>query len=140
MGEQALSKARTADKPAYQRMTVAETQLMLKLRDDGLTQVQIAQRLGRAQSTISDALSEWEDSTDLARRYFDAQALRMAKNVVENGQPRDHNVALAGRNVLKQESSEIKIAVGVSLPGMSFVSSHGTDSMTLSPPPSSDKS
>jgi predicted transcriptional regulator len=119
-GELLTPQDTTTDIPKSRLMSTADIQLMLKLRDDGLTQVQIAQRLGRAQSTISAALDDWEDSTDIARRYLDAQALRMAKNVVEHGMPRDHNVALAGRGVLKSEGAQLNIAVGVSLPGLSL--------------------
>lgn len=108
-----------ADTPSYKRLTDSERVLILKLHDDGLTQVEIAQRLNRAQSTISDVLDAFTDTTDVAKRYFRANALRMAENVVERGQPRDHNVALAGIDVLKAgDQGGIKIAIGLSLPGL----------------------
>lgn len=115
----AEKQAPPADSPTYKRMTTAERLLVVKLHDDGLTQVEIAQRLGRSQSTISDTLAEFADTTELAKRYFDANALSMAENVVRNGTARDHNVALAGRGVLRgQDAGSIKIAVGVSLHGL----------------------
>jgi len=111
--------APSADITKSRSLTNAERILILKLRDDGLTQVQIAQRLGRSQSTISQTLSDFEDSTDLAKRYFAANALSMAENVVRKGLPRDHNVALAGIGVLKSEGgASVKLLVGISLPGM----------------------
>lgn len=129
----AEDKAKPADTPAYKRLTDSERVLILKLHDDGLTQVEIAQRLNRAQSTISDVLDAFTDTTDVAKRYFRANALRMAENVVERGQPRDHNVALAGIDVLKAgDHGGIKIAIGLSLPGLPTVSVPATASSTPS--------
>ena len=108
-----------ADTPSYKRLTDSERALIVKLHDDGLTQVDIAQRLNRSQSTISDVLAAFVDTTQIAKRYLAASALRMAENVVERGLPRDHNQALAGIGVLKDESgTKVQIAVGVSLPGL----------------------
>lgn len=108
------------DSGGYHRMTNAERLLVVKLHDDGLTQVQIAQRLARAQSTISSVLSDFTDTTELAKRYFSAKALDMAEHVVAKGQPRDHNVALAGIGVLKGESgaSAFQVTIGMVMPGM----------------------
>ena len=130
MGEQptqALTPA-PADSPSYKRLTDSERALIIKLNDDGLTQVEIAQRLDRAQSTICDVLAAFADTTHIAKRYLAANALSMAENVVKRGQPRDHNVALAGIGVLKgSDVGDIKIAVGVSLSGLPGVSESKQD-------------
>ncbi len=111
--EQALDRA-PADTPAYRRMTNAERLLILKLHEDNLTQAEIAQRVGRAQSSISDLLDTFTDSTALATRFLRASAFRMAENVVENGEPRDHNVALAGIEVLSKQEAKggLTIVIG----------------------------
>ena len=133
MADTALT-GKPADTPSYTRLTNAERVLILKLRDDGLTQVQIAQRLGRAQSTIADVLHAFEDTTDIASRYLHAKALQMAENIVEKGKPRDHNVTLAGIGVLKQErSADIRLMVGISLPGMPTLSPAAIDVQSESP-------
>jgi IS30 family transposase len=94
-------------------MTDAERALVLQLDRDGLTQVQIAQRLNRNQSTISDWLAHCTDSTDQAKRYLRGQALTMAQNIVKRGKARDHVVALKGLNVLEeQQSGNVTVIVG----------------------------
>ena len=107
-----------ADSPSYTRLTDADRITILKLSDEGLTQVQIAQRLNRAQSTICDVLNAYADTTLTAKRYLAAKALRMAENIVEQGQPRDHVAALKGLRVLAEDNSQVKIAIGISLPGI----------------------
>lgn len=134
MAEETSKPLAPADSPTYKRMTTSERMLVVKLHDDGLTQTEIAQRLNRAQSTISDVLTTFADTTIAAKRYLAAKALRMAENVVENGQPRDHNTALAGIGVLKDESGmRIQIAVGVSLPGLPTASEGHTIRSVNSP-------
>jgi hypothetical protein len=44
----------------------------------------------------------------------------MAENVVKRGQARDHIQALKGIGVLEQDQTQLNIAVGVSLPGLSL--------------------
>jgi transcriptional regulator with XRE-family HTH domain len=115
----AEQKTAPTDSPTYKRLTDSERALIVKLNDDGLTQTEIAQRLNRSQSTISDVLSAFVDTTQIAKRYLAASALRMAENIVEKGQPRDHNVALTGIGVLKgDEKAELKVVIGMGLPGL----------------------
>jgi orotate phosphoribosyltransferase-like protein len=114
----AEQKTAPADTPSYSRLTDADRVTILKLHDEGLTQVEIAQRLNRSQSTISDTLSTFADTTLTAKRYLAAKALRMAENIVEQGQPRDHVAALKGLRVLAEDNSQVKIAIGISLPGI----------------------
>jgi hypothetical protein len=121
IAEWAEDKAKPADTPAYSRLSDTDKVLIVKLHDDGLTQVEIAQRLHRSQSTISDVLAVFSDTTVTAKRYLAAKALRMAENIVENGQPRDHVATLKGLKVLAEDSSSIKLAIGLSLPGLGSV-------------------
>jgi IS30 family transposase len=90
----AENKAKPADSPSYTRLTDADRITILKLSEDGLTQVEIAKRLGRSQSTIQEVIATYTDTTISAKRYLAAKALRMAENIVENGQPRDHVATL----------------------------------------------
>jgi len=114
----AEKKAAPAVSPSYTRLTDADRITILKLHDEGLTQVEIAKRLDRAQSTIGEVINTFADSTLTAKRYLAAKALRMAENIVENGQPRDHVATLKGLKVLAEDSSSIKLAIGLSLPGL----------------------
>ena len=115
-----------ADNAGVKHLTNSERALILKLSDDGLTQVEIAQRLDRSQSTISDVLSAFSDTAPIARRYLAASALGMAENIVRNGQPRDHIQALRGIGVLEGgESNELKIGIAIGLPGLPIQASIG---------------
>jgi hypothetical protein len=133
IAEWATEKAKPAVSPSYTRLTDADRITILKLHDEGLTQVEIAKRLDRAQSTISDVLTAYADTTITAKRYLAAKALRMAENIVENGQPRDHVATLKGLKVLAEDTTNIKLAIGLSLPGLSTMSLTGTDTVGHSP-------
>ena len=131
MAPETSSETPVADTPSYKRLTDAERILILKLDEDGLTQVEIAQRLKRSQSTVNDVLQTFADTTYTARRYLAASAHRMAENVVQNGQPRDHVAALKGLSVLHEEQAQQGITVLVGQGGMVNL---GTVN-PLSPPP-----
>ena len=46
-------------------------------------------------------------------------SLRMARNIVDNGLPRDHVNALKGIGVLEQDrGTDVQLMVGIALPGM----------------------
>ena len=117
--EQQTAPAHT---PKYDRLTRSDLEALLALKKAGKTQVEIAQALGCSQGTVSKWLSQLTDSTDLAKEYLRGSALRMAKNVVRNGRARDHIQALKGLKVLEDDGRDIKIAIGVSLPGLSIQS------------------
>jgi hypothetical protein len=102
-----------ADKPRYKRLTDVDRAFILRMRDKGLTQVQIAQRLGCAQSTISDVLDAFSDTLPEAKRYLRGQALKMARNIADNGRAQDHVAALKGLGVLQDaEQSGFTVMVG----------------------------
>lgn len=135
MGEAALVSC----EKRTNRLTQIEIGLLLQLAKDGLTQAQIAQRLGITQQAVSKWLNATTDTTETARLYLRGSALRMARNVVQKGQARDHIQALKGIGVLEQDRSDINIAVGVSLPGLPTVSVPATATVTVSPLPVVDK-
>jgi predicted transcriptional regulator len=113
---QAQKPAQPANTPKYDRLTRSDIGLMLKLRKDGLTQAEIAQRLGCNQPTVSKWLGQFTDSTDHAKEYLRGQALRMAKNIVHKGLARDHVAALKGLNVLEeQQNAGVIVQIGVSV-------------------------
>src|SRR3954462_7824857 len=115
MGRKAAVATTATDSPSYHRVTDTERVLILKLKDDGFTQVEIAQRLGRSQSTISDILEAFADTRDLAKRYLDGQAAKMAENIVINGRAADHVKVLEGLEVLKAHdvSPIVNVLVGM---------------------------
>lgn len=123
---------KTHRKPV-KRLTDSDKAFVLRYHAENLTQVEIAQRIGCDQATVSRWLAECHDSTDAAGAYLRGSALRMAKNVVTKGQARDHIQALKGIGVLEQDHTQLNIAVGVSLPGLSSVSAPAIETVTLSP-------
>ena len=99
---QALTPA-AACKPAYKRLTQDQLLAIVDLRKLGKTQAEIAQTLGCTQQAVSDWLRKTADSTEAASLYLRGQSLRMAKNVVQKGQARDHIQALKGIGVLADD-------------------------------------
>ena len=116
---------------SYKRLTDADRITILKLHDEGLSLSLIAQRLNRSVSTIHDVVHTYTPTTDLAKRKLQANAERMADNVIEKGQPRDHVKTLEGLGVLRAEQTDINIAVGISLPGLTFASNVSTVSTDI---------
>jgi hypothetical protein len=124
--------------PGYQdnqpKLTPNDVVTAYKMRADGHTQTAIAQHLGVSQVAIHKWLAKLDDSSEVARLYLRGSALRMAKNVVKSGQARDHIQALKGIGVLDQAERDIKIAIGVSLPGLTFASQVSADSTVIHTP------
>jgi IS30 family transposase len=107
----------TLDKPAhtpkYRRLTNSDRAYILKAHADGLTQVEIAKRLGCHQSTVSEWLSDVQDSTELATAYLRGQALKMSQDIVKDGRPADKVATLKGLSVLAdQQQSSVTVIVG----------------------------
>lgn len=127
----AEQKATPVDSPAYKRLTAAQLNYMRELAKKGETQTAIAERLGIAQSTVSYWLNAFSDTTELATEYLRGHALDMAKNVVDNGQARDHIQALKGVGALERDDKTMQIAVGISLPGLTFASNNQSDSTVI---------
>jgi DNA-binding CsgD family transcriptional regulator len=126
-----------ANTPKYDRITRADLEILRTMRKAGKSQTEIAQALGCTQGTVSKWLAALTDTTDIAREYMAGKALSMAKNVVRNGQARDHIQALKGLRVLEPDNSNVNIAIGVSLPGLTKESVSGTPAVTVSPLPDS---
>jgi hypothetical protein len=121
MGEAALapSDTLTSHRKPTKRLTAEDVGTLLRYHAEGLSQVQIAQRLDCDQAAVSRWLAKLSDTTDLSKSYLRAQSFRMAQNIVKNGLPRDHINALRGIGVLEDKSSaELKLLVGIALPGM----------------------
>ena len=131
MGEHALVSASPAHTPKYERLTRADLDVLLAMKKANKTQVEIAQALGCSQGTVSKWLNALTDSTDVAREYLRGKALHMAKNVVRKGQARDHIQALKGLRVLEDDNRDVKIAIGISLPGLTFASGTQGDSTVI---------
>jgi orotate phosphoribosyltransferase-like protein len=104
---------------------------LLELHKLGKTQTEIAHTLGCDQGTVSRWLAKLTDTTELASSYLRGKALHMAKNVVKNGQARDHVAALKGLKVLEDDNRQMNVAIGISLPGMPGVT-FASESSTVS--------
>lgn len=60
---------------------------ILELKAEGLTQAEIAGRVGCHQSTVSRTLAEYDDSRPQARKYLEAQAHELTKRLVRDAKP-----------------------------------------------------
>lgn len=116
-----------AHTPAYRRLTDTDRVLILKYAKDGLTQVEIAQRLGCDQSSVSRWLTMCEDTTAQASQYLRGQALHMARKIRNTGKPSDLISALKGVNVLAEEAHKPGVTVLIGIKDSDV-------QLTLSPP------
>jgi DNA-binding transcriptional regulator YiaG len=139
MDSQAIAKwaeqqTAPANTPKYDRLTSSDLGVLLKLRKDGLTQAEIAQRLGCSQGTVSKWLNILTDTTEPAKEYLRGQAMRMAKNIANNGLARDHVQVLNGLGVLnQQDTAKLTIVInGLTLAGTGR--DDVVDAEVLSPP------
>lgn len=117
-----------AHTPKYTRLDRERVQAILDLHKLGKTQVEIAQTLECDQATVSRWLKTLTDSTDLAGAYLRGKALDMAKNVVRNGQARDHIQALKGVGVLADDAGQhgLTIQIGIKDSDVTFASQLST--------------
>jgi len=100
--------------PEYRRLSWPEDLAeLLRLHQEGLTQVAIAERLGCRQCTVSRWLARLDDTRALAKAYLRSQALRMAHNIVENGTVADHSRVLQLLGVLRQNTGDGRLLVFV---------------------------
>jgi transcriptional regulator with XRE-family HTH domain len=119
--DQATASLAPADKPKYRRLGPTDHALILRLHQQGKTQIQIAKQFGIAQSTVSDVLAAFKDTRQEASRYLDGQALGMAMEIREKGKPSDLVAVLKGRRVLEEaEQKAFTLSInGVVLHGIS---------------------
>lgn len=98
----------------HKRLTHDDLRIILRLRDKGLSQAAIAERLAVSTSTVTRALGIFgADSRPLARAYLEGKALKMARSIVRKGKPTDHLRALQGLNVIDaDQSSGVTIQIG----------------------------
>ena len=100
--------------PKQKRLTDTDKGFALKYYADGLTQTEIAKRLGVTQSAISLWLSACTDSTDHARSYLRGRSLQMAEKVVRKGKPADLVKVLQGVSVLEQDKTVgVQVLIGI---------------------------
>ncbi len=97
----------------YSRLTRSDVGVLLKLRKDGLTQTEIAKRLGCSQRTVSQWCEDLQDTTDTSKLYLRGQALRMAQHIVKKGRAADHVAVLKGLSVLEEsQQSGLVVQIG----------------------------
>ena len=105
----ALAKTR---KPV-KRLTQADVGLLLKYHAEGLTQTEIAKRIGCTQPIVGRWLADLTDSTETAKAYLRGQALKMSQDIVKQGRPADKVATLKGLSVLAdQQQSSVTVIVG----------------------------
>lgn len=120
----------------YKRLSDLDKAFALRYAANGMTQVEIAKRLGVTQGPISEWLSKCQDSTAEAGQYLRGRALPMAEKVVKRGRPSDLLKALQGVGVIAADQaggmtiivgseSQVQINVGVS-PSLSSIDGRNT--------------
>lgn len=77
-------------------LSAADRQDILRLYEAGATQVELAKKFGRNQSTISRVVSRYVDTTQLARRRLKARAEEMADKIADKGNAGDLRKVLEG--------------------------------------------
>lgn len=113
MSELQTSPERITD---YSRLTLTEEALVLKLSSEGLTQVEIAQRLNCSQPTVSRTLAAFVDTRPLATAHLNSESYNIAKKVAAS----NHMPTLL--EVLRdQKASEKQAPAGASRGGVSVI-------------------
>lgn len=112
--------------PAYARLTVTDIGLALALHDEGKSQVEIAQRLGVTQASISRLLKKLSgDSSVIATRLLKARAYRSAirvAHIAEKGRADEAlkaaKVVLTASGVLSTDTNiNVGVQVQIGMPG-----------------------
>jgi DNA-binding CsgD family transcriptional regulator len=109
------------------RLTQAELGLLLALRAEGKTQVEIAQRLDCDQTAVSKALKRLgQDTTQLASHHLKSRSYSIARrltSIAEKSENDDHAIkaaktVLAGAGVIQSgQQVTVNAAVMIAQPG-----------------------
>lgn len=101
--------------PDYSRLDYDEIALLLRLRDAGKTQTEIAQVLGCSQPTVSTVLKEFTDTRELAKLTLNSNAKRLTDRVIEQADV-DQSLELLDRiGVAEKRHGEKTTAVQVNV-------------------------
>jgi predicted transcriptional regulator len=123
------------------RLAPSEVILALRLREDGLTQTQIAHRLNCSQSTISDLLAAYLDTRVLATAHLRGAALQLAKRVTRDPDVDQALEVLTRIDVVTKASSggsaAAAVVVVVGMPGQpaGLAPQAYVDVVSATPPP-----
>ena len=107
--------------PDFSRLSYADTALLLKLADDGRTQMEIATVIGCSQPTVSQVLSRFGDTRDLAKKRMNSAALKLVDRVIEDADV-DQSLEVLDRigvaeKRLQPTGADTKIAIVIGMPG-----------------------
>ena len=121
MGSELVTTPPRSNTPKQKRLSNTDKAFALRYSTDGLTQVEIAKRLGVTQSSISQWLSQCEDTSVEAGQYFRGKALPTAEKIVKKGKTSDLVKVLQGIGVLAPErSAGLSIVIGVAGDGVNL--------------------
>jgi hypothetical protein len=106
---------------SFSQLTISDIGQILEWHDKGVSQVEMAQRLGKNQSSISRIISKLgADSSLVAKRHFATRAYRSAvrmTHIAEKGKPDDAikaaKLVLSASGVTKEDSGTTINAVVV---------------------------
>ena len=100
-------------------LSYPEIGLALKLREEGLTQTEIGQRLDRDTSTICDLLANFVDTRPLATKYLQHRAMSFARkvsqdaNVEESLEMLDRLEVVPKRQIDSSQAGHVNIVIGM---------------------------
>lgn len=112
--------------PKQHRLTDTDKAFALRYAHDGLTQGQIAQRLGVTQPAISQWLSKCQDTTADAGLFLRGRALHLSERLVKHAKPADIVQTLKGLQVLRADDpgTSVTIQIGIKDSDVRFTSGH----------------
>lgn len=108
--------------PAYERMSIGDLAIALRLHHEGKTQTEIAQRLNKSQASISRALSKLaSDSGPLAKAHLSARAYKAARRVTAIAEKSDNEaealkaarVVLSAAGVIDTNGASVSVTAQV---------------------------
>lgn len=104
-------------------LTNAELRLMLQMRDEGMTQTEIAKRLNCSQCTISRLLAEWMDTTYTAKAVLKRDMTKLAERLVNTASNEEILEIFDREDVSTKKRKDAEVApgvnvcIGIKLPG-----------------------
>lgn len=122
---QTSTEAHQPQTTRYKRLSRADEARICRLNREGLNQVQIAQMLGIGQSTVSETLAEWRDTSEDAQYYLKSKALDVAERAVLESDPLDllERIDVVRPKGNSASGSGLTVQIGINLADLSPASS-----------------
>lgn len=118
LGTADYSEARAKRTP----FTPTEIQLAIHLREQGLSNLQVARRLGRSAEGVRFILEKWEPTAKLAKATLHKGAVELAERVIKDATVGESLEVLDRLDVLPKRDrgsdSRVQVVLGVNIDGL----------------------